>query len=253
MKPVKIRNLEIGCGRPKICVPIVERTKEEILSFAEKIIQSKADMVEWRADWYESVMDFDKVREVLTELRKILEDRPILFTFRTLQEGGEQLIGMEAYQELNCNVCRSGMVDLVDVELSAGKDIMNEILKTAHEYHVYGIASSHDFEKTPTKEEIILKLCSMQELGADIAKIAVMPQNKKDVLTLLAATEEVVTKGSEIPLVTISMGSYGSISRISGEIFGSSITFGTVEKASAPGQFDAEKLYEMLESIHQNG
>ena len=52
MKPVKIRNLKIGCGRPKICVPIVERTKEEILSFAEKIIQSKADMVEWRADSY---------------------------------------------------------------------------------------------------------------------------------------------------------------------------------------------------------
>ena len=37
MKPVQIRNLTIGCGRPKICVPIVERTEEEILSFAEKI------------------------------------------------------------------------------------------------------------------------------------------------------------------------------------------------------------------------
>lgn len=252
MKPVQIRNLTIGCGRPKICVPIVERTKEEILSFAEKITQSKADMVEWRADWYESVMEPDKVYEVLVDLRKILKDMPLLFTFRTLQEGGERAIGQSEYRELNCGVCKSGMTDLVDIEFSFGKEIVKEILKTAHECKLYGVVSSHDFEKTPSEKELIFRLNSMQELGADIAKIAVMPEKKKDVLTLLSATEEVTTKGIEIPIITISMGRYGSISRISGEIFGSSVTFGTVEKSSAPGQYDAGKLYEILETIHQN-
>ncbi len=253
MKPVQIRNLTIGCGRPKICVPIVERTKEEILSFAEKITQSKADMVEWRADWYESVMEPDKVYEVLVDLRNILKDMPLLFTFRTLQEGGERAIEQAAYRELNCNVCKSGMTDLVDIELFSGEDTVKEIMKTAHEYKAYGVISSHDFEKTPSEKELIYRLDSMQKLGADIAKIAVMPQKKKDVLTLLSATEEVTTKGIGIPVITISMGSYGSISRISGEIFGSAVTFGTVEKSSAPGQFDAGKLFEILECIHQNG
>lgn len=252
MKPVQIRNLTIGCGRPKICVPIVERTEEEILSFAEKITQSKADMVEWRADWYESVMEPDKVYEVLVDLRKILKDMPLLFTFRTLQEGGERAIGQSEYREFNCGVCKSGMTDLVDIEFSFGKEIVKEILKTAHECKLYGVVSSHDFEKTPSEKELIFRLDSMQELGADIAKIAVMPEKKKDVLTLLSATEEVTTKGIEIPIITISMGRYGSISRISGEIFGSSVTFGTVEKSSAPGQYDAGKLYEILETIHQN-
>lgn len=252
MKPVQIRNLTIGCGRPKICVPIVERTEEEILSFAEKITQSKADMVEWRADWYESVMEPDKVYEVLVDLRKILKDMPLLFTFRTLQEGGERAIGQSEYRELNYSVCKSGMTDLVDIEFSFGKEIVKEILKTAHECKLYGVVSSHDFEKTPSEKELIFRLDSMQELGADIAKIAVMPEKKKDVLTLLSATEEVTTKGIEIPIITISMGRYGSISRISGEIFGSSVTFGTVEKSSAPGQYDAGKLYEILETIHQN-
>ena len=52
------------------------------------------------------------------------------------------------------------------------------------------VVSNHDFEKTPSKEEIVARLQKMQELGADLPKIAVMPQCKKDVLTLLAATEE---------------------------------------------------------------
>lgn len=253
MKPVKIRNLTIGCGRPKICVPIVERTRKEILDYAEKIMQSKADMVEWRADWYEEVLDFDKVCEVLSELRSILKDIPLLFTFRTLQEGGEREIGQSEYRELNCKVCESGMADLVDVELSSGEETVGNILKAAHSCNTFGVVSSHDFEKTPSEEELVSKLSSMQNIGADIAKIAVMPQKKKDVLTLLSATEEVTTNESEIPIITISMGEYGSISRISGEIFGSAVTFGTVGKSSAPGQFDTGKLYEILESIHQNG
>ena len=34
MKTVQVRNVIIGEGRPKICVPIVGQTKEEILTEA---------------------------------------------------------------------------------------------------------------------------------------------------------------------------------------------------------------------------
>ena len=77
----------------------------------------------------------------------------------------------------------------------------------------------------------------MQELDADIPKIAVMPQNKKDVLTLLAATEEMVSEYADRPIITMSMAGTGLISRLCGEVFGSALTFGAVGKASAPGQF----------------
>ncbi len=90
----------------------------------------------------------------------------------------------------------------------------------------------------------------MQQLGADITKIAVMPQNKKDVLTLLCATEQMQCQYADRPFVTMSMGSIGSISRIAGEIFGSAITFGAVQKSSAPGQIKAKKLKQMLQMIH---
>ena len=55
------------------------------------------------------------------------------------------------------------------------------------------------------KADIIYRLRKMQDMNADIPKIAVMPQNRKDVLTLLAATEEMATNYADRPIITISM------------------------------------------------
>ena len=63
MNTVKVRNIEIGAGIPKICVPIVGVTREEILAAAENIKSTKADVVEWRVDWYEDIFDFTKTVE----------------------------------------------------------------------------------------------------------------------------------------------------------------------------------------------
>ena len=45
MNPVKVRNIEIGTGIPKICVPIVGVTKEEIIEAAKKITSTPADVL----------------------------------------------------------------------------------------------------------------------------------------------------------------------------------------------------------------
>ena len=57
----------------------------------------------------------------------------------------------------------------------------------------------------------VSRLCSL-----DI-KIAVMPQNKRDVLTLLSATEEMVTDYADRPIITMSMAGTGVISRLCGK------------------------------------
>ena len=113
------------------------------------------------------------------------------------------------------------------------------------------IASNHDFQKTPEKEEIVSRLRKMQELGADILKIAVMPQEKKDVLTLLAATEEMIRLFAKQPVITMSMAEMGIISRIAGEAFGSAVTFGSAKKSSAPGQLPAGELSKVLKVLHR--
>ena len=252
MNTVKVRNIEIGAGIPKICVPIVGVTREEILAAAENIKSTKADVVEWRVDWYEDIFDFTKTEATMQALREVLGEMPILFTFRTSKEGGEKAIETEGYVELNQNAAKTGLVDLVDVEAFTGDDVVKAVVEIAHANGVKVIASNHDFHKTPAKEEIVSRLRKMQELGADIPKIAVMPQNKKDVLTLLAATEEMVSEYADRPIITMSMSGTGVISRLCGEVFGSALTFGAVGKVSAPGQMGIEDLTTVLGLLHKS-
>ena len=252
MNTVKVRNIEIGAGIPKICVPIVGVTREEILAAAENIKSTKADVVEWRVDWYEDIFDFTKTEATMQALREVIGEMPILFTFRTSKEGGEKAIEAQPYKELNIAAAKTGYVDLVDVEAFTGDEIVKAIVAAAHECGVKVVASNHDFNKTPEKDEIVRRLCKMQELGADIPKIAVMPTCRRDVLTLLCATEEMYTEHADRPIITMSMAGTGLISRLCGEVFGSALTFGAAKKASAPGQAAVNDLNNMLQFLHEN-
>ena len=252
MKTVQVRNITIGEGRPKICVPIVGQTKEDILLEAGTFERIPVDVVEWRVDWFENVFDTDKVLDVAKDLQTVLKDTPILFTFRTAKEGGEKAISSEDYKALNMAVAKSGYVDFIDVEAFTGEEIVKSMIQEAHSYGVKVIASNHDFFKTPAKADIIYRLRKMQDMNADIPKIAVMPQNKKDVLTLLTATEEMASEYADRPIITMSMAGTGLISRLCGEVFGSALTFGAVGKASAPGQMNASDLREILTLIDKS-
>ena len=152
----------------------------------------------------------------------------------------------------NKTVSETKLVDLVDVELFTGDEIVKDIVETAHNNGVKVVMSNHDFFKTPAKEEIISRLCKMQDLGADLPKIAVMPNTSEDVVTLLAATEEMSTKHANRPIITMSMGGLGLVSRLAGETFGSALTFGAAKAASAPGQISVDKLATILEVMHES-
>ena len=252
MNPIMIRGVAIGEGIPKICVPIVGKTREEIVKAAEEIRTLPVDVVEWRADWYEEIFEADVVLDVLQELRRILGEFPLLFTFRTKKEGGEKEIDEKNYRTLNQLVVESGLADLIDVEVFSGDEVVNDLVRTAHENEVKVIGSNHDFEKTPSKEEIIRRLQKMQELEVDLPKIAVMPKKKEDVLTLLAATEEMNRKYADRPIITMSMAGDGVISRVCGEVFGSALTFGAAGQASAPGQIGVKELRQILTILHES-
>ncbi len=251
MNPVTVRNVKIGEGMPKICVSMIGKTKQEIIASALEIKKQKVDIAEWRVDWFENVQDLGQVRETLKELRSVLEEIPLLFTFRTKAEGGEAEISSEEYVALNKMAAESGYADMVDVELFSMQEVSRQLIRQAQERGVKVIASNHDFEKTPKKSCILERLCQMQEAGADILKIAVMPQNTKDLLELLAATEEMNREYAKRPVVTMSMSKLGVASRLIGEIVGSAITFGAIGEASAPGQVDVKNLRNMLEMIHK--
>ena len=252
MNTVKIRNIEIGSGLPKICAPIVGTTKEDIMAEAENIGRLPVDIAEWRVDWFEHAFNFSKVEGILKDLRRSLGETPLLVTFRTSNEGGEKSIKPDDYAEFIVSASETGYVDLVDVEVFIGTDIVKEIIAGAHNAGVKVIGSNHDFNKTPDKDEIVERLRKMQELGVDIPKIAVMPKGMKDVVTLLAATEEMHREFADRPIVTISMSETGVLSRICGEAFGSAITFGVAKNVSAPGQMGVNDLSLALKFLHEH-
>lgn len=250
MHTVKIRNLELGAGIPAIYIPNVGKTEEEILSLTRQYKSMPMDLMEWRADWFEEVEHTERVLDVLSKIHEILQDTPLLFTFRTQKEGGVHPMGTDSYVSLNKSAARSGLADLIDVEFFTGDEIVADLIRFIHENGAKVVASNHDFEKTPAKDDMIYRLRRMQDMGADIPKLAVMPQNKRDVITLLAATEEMASDYANRPIITMSMAGTGSISRLSCEAFGSCLTFGSGSMASAPGQIAAGELYDVLKTVH---
>ncbi|MBW9152546.1 type I 3-dehydroquinate dehydratase [Clostridium estertheticum] len=251
-KIIKLKKVTIGEGLPKICIPMVGETISELLKEAEILKNIDFDVLEWRVDFFKDVANIDKVKQALQGIRAVLGEKPIIFTFRTAKEGGQKEVTTEFYFTLNKAIATSKLVEVIDVELlSDEKDIL-ELVNIAHNNGIFVIISNHDFEKTPGKEEIISRLCKAQELGGDIPKIAVMPTCAADVITLLDATRIMNEKYANGPIISISMAGKGIISRLSGELFGSALTFGAAKKSSAPGQISAVELRKIMQLLHND-
>ncbi|WP_281165465.1 type I 3-dehydroquinate dehydratase [Liquorilactobacillus sicerae] len=248
MKKLKIRDITIGEGTPKIAVPITGKNATEIINQARKIVENRPDLVEWRIDFFEDLFAKDKLKKLASDLRKILGNIVLLITFRTKNEGGNQELSDTDYFKICSYVVTNELSDLIDVELFHDKSEISKLLNLAHAKGIHVIMSNHNFKKTPAKFEMISRLHLMAASGADIAKIAVMPQNVEDVLNLLEATY-IAHKALEIPLITMSMGDIGKISRISGQIFGSAVTFGAVGQVSAPGQISLTNLKQDIKDL----
>lgn len=247
-KTLIIRGVELGNGRPKICVPITGKAREDVLQEAELAKQEGADLIEWRADYYQDIMDIEKAVEMAKALRICAGEMPILFTYRT--EGCSDTISLEDYVALNERMAMEKTVDIIDVELFMGDEVCQKLCEFAHANQCTAIISNHDFEGTPSEMEIVDRLRKMRKLGADIPKIAVMPHNVEDVLTLLSATTHYAEQYAEGPLITMSMKWLGGISRVSGEIFGSALSFGSTLRVSAPGQLSVTDLKYILNVLH---
>jgi len=250
---LKIRNVVIGGEKPLVCLPLVGEQKEQFLAEAAELVPLRPDLLEWRIDAYEGVEKIDDCLLTLQELRRIIGEIPLIFTCRIEREGGFKKISDEKRLELFEAAMASGNIDMVDVELCSGESFIEVVKKGAHKNGVKLILSYHNFSDTPGESFIYSKLVEGQLAGADITKLAVMPKDFADVLTLLSATNRARNERVEIPIVTMSMGPQGAISRLAGGLFGSDITFGVGRQASAPGQIPIKELRTGMDILFSDG
>jgi len=265
---VKVRNLLIGKGRPKACIPILEPDYGDTIVEVKRILRRfKPDMIEWRVDYLENLYDLDAMLATLKELRNLIGDRPLLFTLRTENEGGMVELGYEKYAAINRMVATSGYVDMIDIELLNYGQKPESLAKDIHDLGIVVVGSYHYIDGNDdmlkidrfgdTKEGLSVAqikriLYKMKSLGADIGKLAIMPKSRKNVFDLLEATYQLDEENIGLPIITMSMGKEGFISRIAGQVYGSSVTFATAGKNSAPGQLDASDTLHILDHIDRN-
>ena len=246
----EIKGIRIGDGKPVICVPVVAPERETIIETIKSLTEQKVQMIEWRVDCFREADDVAAVRAVLDTVKPFLTETIFLFTFRTKQQGGSRRMEEWKILKLNETAAKSGCADMIDLEFFEATKPEKEI-RRFQRMGVRVIASHHDFDATPDDRILRMLMEQMQQGGADVAKLAVMPQSTDDVVRLLKLTNDMKQKYPTLPVVTMSMGALGVVSRMAGEIFGSCITFGAVGETSARGQIAAEKLEDILSVIHQ--
>jgi len=251
-KPITLHGKPVADGAtPVICTPLVGRVRDELLSELATVLPKQPDVIEWRADYFDALRDTRFVVDTARALKAVCGPVPILFTVRAVTEGGQNVPLSEALVvQLYEAVCAARCVELIDYELSHLGEAFERLRAAARQHQIALVGSYHNFDATPSREAIVAKFKEAQMKGADIGKVAVMPKSPADVLTLLAATYEASTS-LDIPLISMSMGAYGSVSRMMGGLFGSALTFAVGKSSSAPGQIPIDELRMVLAAVRR--
>lgn len=261
MRVCDVNGLRLGEGGCKICVPFFGRNEAEVLASASAAVGSCADLFEWRCDYLDfcegnlgggeeglPVSDYlERLERVWEKIEKLMQGRPVLLTYRSKGEGGEGPKHGEAY---------AGIVEwaaqkdfpVVDIELSCGDLLCRRLVSALHNRGAKALFSAHFFSHTPSDEEMDSLFDQMEKAGADVAKLAVMPNERKDVLRLMQSCLSASGRLS-CPVAAMSMGKLGAVSRLSGGLCGSAITFAAAKEASAPGQMSAQSVRQVLDLL----
>lgn len=247
MKEKNFGKITLSNNQARVCVPVMGKTTEEVLQQLKSVVAMEPDIIEWRGDFFETDNN-EGYLNVLKQMKDVNENIPVIFTIRTDSEGGNKKIGWNEYCDLCLFIAEKGKefnVEFVDVEVFKD-DKANELINSLHEKGMNVIGSNHHFDKTPDKEEMVKILGNIEKSGADVCKLAVMPRDKKDVEVLIEASKETDEK-IKAPIITMSMGELGAVTRVIPKITKTSVTFAAGVSASAPGQPGIKVVRKLLQ------
>ena len=224
--------------KTKIVVPIMLTELAEL----EKVSVSDyrtADIVEWRADFLSAV----EILEMAPKFFEKFKESKILFTLRTVREGGNIQVSEKKYLQILKEILTYNPA-YIDVEFfthgpsfAALKDFRDKM-----------VLSYHNFDEVPS--DLTNRLIKMHEEGTAFVKVAVMPERECDVLDLLQITRDMTLEYGD-HFISMAMGDLGRLSRISGYLTGSCWTFASLENSSAPGQISLKETEYILDILEK--
>jgi 3-dehydroquinate dehydratase-1 len=252
IKTILVQGKPLGGGQlPIIITPLVGKTQAAILDEVASIVPKTPDLLEWRIDFFESIGDTGAVLDTALAIRQAAGGIPVLLTRRNVSEGGVPIpIAEPAVVAMYAAACQARCVEMIDYELSNAPEDLKRLREVSEANGIAMIMSYHNFQMTPDAATLDSKFGAAEKLGADVAKVAVMPQDPQDVLALLAATYR-ASQTISLPLISMSMGGVGSLSRVMGWVYGSAATFAVGKSSSAPGQIAIEDLRMVLATVRK--
>jgi 3-dehydroquinate dehydratase-1 len=252
-KPIELNGQPIAGGKfPLVCTPLVGRTLTALLAELAMVLPKQPDVLEWRVDYFDAIGDSAAVIAAAQAIKQAAGNIPVLFTRRSTLEGGEKIaINEDQVIAMYTAVCESKSIDLIDYEMANDAANIARVRTAAKANNIKLVLSFHNFSYTPALETLVAKFLTADQLGADVAKVAVMPRDLDDVLTLLTATRA-ASKKLRIPLISMSMGPFGAVTRLFGWTFGSALSFAVGASSSAPGQVPIEDLNTVLTILQKS-
>lgn len=208
-----------------LCVTIARTRHKLMLAEHKEVAASGAKLVELRLDYIGRSID----------LPRLLKNRPtpVVVTCRRKVDGGR----WDRSESERLMILRQAIamgVEYVDLE----EDVAEKVPR-------YGktkrIVSVHNFEGTPEHLESIHK--SLCQHDADIVKLAVTAHSFTDAARMLNLMRSAV-----VPTIGISMGEYGSLTRILATRYGAPFTFCVynTDRRVAPGQYSYHEMRDIF-------
>ncbi|KAJ7955028.1 Bifunctional 3-dehydroquinate dehydratase/shikimate dehydrogenase, chloroplastic [Quillaja saponaria] len=223
-----------------ICVPIMGESIAKMVIDMNKAKANDADLVEIRLDSLKNFKPYEDLKVLIQEC-----PLPTLITYRPKWEGGQY----DGDENKRLDVLRLAMelgADYIDVELQVAHQFIDSISGKNPE-NTKVIVSSHNYQYTPSVEDLGNLVARIQATGADVVKIATTALEITDVARIFQ-----ITVHSQVPVIGLVMGDRGLISRVLCPKFGGYLTFGTLEPGviSAPGQPTLKDLLSLYNFRH---
>jgi 3-dehydroquinate dehydratase I len=163
--------------------------------------------------------------------------RPVLLTVRLRAEGGS----WETDDEQRLDIYKQGLQELAAVDVELSSVASHAVACEAARLKKASVISFHDFEKTPPLRQLCAIVEKAHKLGS-IAKVSTMIKRASDVEVL----RSLLRRRWDKPLCVIGMGRAWSKTRIEFATLGSCLTYGYLDKPTAPGQMSAAELVRRL-------
>ena len=226
-------------NRCALTTSVIASTLEDALRDVRGAVEKGADIVELRVDFLGAAAEVADALEALIETGPV----PVIVTYRPTWEGGqydgdesERLATLWRAHELgaayvDCELLAAERFFAAKPASADGKTAPTKI-----------ILSSHNYEETPSDEELRRIHDECLRAGADIVKMASVCGDVEDVARLERLLRE--TRDAACETIVLGMSEHGQVSRLLAAKFGSFLTFGAIRRGeeSAPGQPLLEEL-----------